>query len=42
MKYVGDNHLGAEVMDEKGSTRQVAVANVLPYRGDDGEAPQVW
>ena len=36
LRYVGSNHLGAEVMDSQGQVRQVAVANVLPYRGDRG------
>lgn len=42
LKYVGDNHLGAEVTDVQGSTCQVAVANMLPYRGDYKEVTRVW
>ena len=33
LRYLGQNNLGAEVMDAQGGTRQVAVANMLPYRG---------
>lgn len=37
LRYAGDNHLGAEVMDAAGQLRIVAIANVLPHRG---AAPQ--
>jgi hypothetical protein len=33
LRYLGQNNLGAEVMDPGGSTRTVAIANVRPYRG---------
>lgn len=44
LKYTGDNHLGAEVMDTRGQLREVAVANLLPYRGSPEEAAptRVW
>lgn len=42
--YRGDNHLGAQVMDAQGQLREVAVANLLPYRGDRGvdRPTRVW
>jgi hypothetical protein len=44
LRYLGQNNLGAEVMDAEGCTRTVAVANMLPYRGvtADNIPNRVW
>lgn len=44
LRYVGSNHLGAEVMEAGGNLRVVAVANLLPYRGEAGAGRpnRVW
>jgi hypothetical protein len=44
LRYVGDNHLGGEVMDDAGQLRVVAIANMLPCRGgmDLTRPTRVW
>ena len=43
-KYIGEHHLGAEVVDSQGRVREVAIANALPYRGDGtaGQLVRPW
>ena len=35
LRYTGHNQLGAEILDHQGRCQRVALANLLPYQGQE-------